>query len=502
MHKTGIIILIFMACACSQNPKEGALQEADGHQHTGEAMQLTLFSENTEFFMEFAPLEVGEESEFLVHLTNLSTYSPLESGSITIRIDGETVTSDLFHRPGILEVPFIPKRGGEYHAEFVYQSGTLTDSVSVHLHIGEDHQEIQNPEVTPEDHAQDNDEVGEIAFLKEQAWKSDFMVDQIQQVQFADVIPTSGEILAVPGEKQNIAAGGNGILLFSKRNLVQGSQVTKGQLLFTLNSETMIENNVKLQYQESLNLYEKSRSEYERHKILYAQGVISERQFITTQSLFNADSLRFFTLAANTSERGLKVYAPVSGTIHELNVSEGQFIQTGQLLATISSNKRLLIRADLSQKSYDQLDEIETALFRPAYTDKVYSINELNGRLLATGSSVAENDHYLPIIFEVENDGTLLEGAFAEIYLKTFQKSDVLALPMTAIMEEQGNHYVYVQVTGESFTKRAVSLGKNDGRQVEIIDGLNPGVRVVTKGVMLVKAASMVTGVGGDGHAH
>jgi RND family efflux transporter MFP subunit len=328
------------------------------------------------------------------------------------------------------------------------------------------------------------------------------MVDQIQQVQFADVIPTSGEILAVPGEKQNIAAGGNGILLFSKRNLVQGSQVTKGQLLFTLNSETMIENNVKLQYQESLNLYEKSRSEYERHKILYAQGVISERQFITTQSLFNADSLRFFTLAANTSERGLKVYAPVSGTIHELNVSEGQFIQTGQLLVTISSNKRLLIRADLSQKSYDQLDEIETALFRPAYTDKVYSINELNGRLLATGSSVAENDHYLPIIFEVENDGTLLEGAFAEIYLKTFQKSDVLALPMTAIMEEQGNHYVYVQVTGESFTKRAVSLGKNDGRQVEIIDGLNPGVRVVTKGVMLVKAASMVTGVGGDGHAH
>ena len=146
--------------------------------------------------------------------------------------------------------------------------------------------------------------------------------------------------------------------------------------------------------------------------------------------------------------------------------------------------------------------EIETAHFRPAYTDQVYSVEEMNGRLLAAGSSVAENDHYLPVIFEVDNDGSLLEGAFAEIFLKSSQKSNVLVVPMSAILEEQGEYYVYVQVTGESYTKRGIAPGKNDGRNMEILSGLDPGERVVTRGVMLVKAASMVTGVAGDGHAH
>ncbi len=69
-------------------------------------------------------------------------------------------------------------------------------------------------------------------------------------------------------------------------------------------------------------------------------------------------------------------------------------------------------------------------------------------------------------------------------------------------MEDQGTHYVYVQVTGESYTKRAVSTGANDGRLIEIQKGLKPGERVVSRGVILVKAASVVTGVVGHGHNH
>lgn len=213
---------MLLAFACSNKPEKGLLQEEDAHQHSNEASQFTLFSENTEFFIEHEPLIAREESEFLVHLTDLSTYSPLISGSITIRIDGVTVTSDQFHRPGILEVPFVPNKAGSFHAEYIYQSGSFTASVSEHVHIDDDHQELQNPEAASPDHAPGIDEVGEITFLKEQAWKGDFMVDQILPVQFAAVIPTSGEIMAMPGEKKNIAASGSGILLFPNRNLVQG----------------------------------------------------------------------------------------------------------------------------------------------------------------------------------------------------------------------------------------------------------------------------------------
>lgn len=115
---------------------------------------------------------------------------------------------------------------------------------------------------------------------------------------------------------------------------------------------------------------------------------------------------------------------------------------------------------------------------------------------------MAENDHYLPVIFKLENDGQLLEGAFAEVYLQAKERSAILAVPSTALAEEQGGTYLYIQLAGESYTKRFVTTGENDGLYVEITGGLNAGERVVTRGVMLVKAASMATGVVGDGHSH
>jgi RND family efflux transporter MFP subunit len=374
--------------------------------------------------------------------------------------------------------------------------------VEGHVHVVQNHADLHSEDATAGVHSHGEETEGEIIFLKEQAWNSDFMVSQMEPESFHSVIPTSGEILAMPSEKVNVAANGKGMVLFIRKNLVQGSTVTQGQHLFTISSKTMLEENFELQYQEWYNSYEKSKSEYERHKKLYAEGAISEREFINTRSTYVADSLRYHNLKANATAEGLKITAPVNGTIHDLNVSEGQFIEVGQIMVIISSNKTLLLRADLGQQHFDRLGEIVTANFRPAYSEKVYSLEEVNGSLLATGSSVAENDHYLPVMFEVTNDGRLLEGAFTEVYLKTGNKNNCLVLPKTALTEEQEGYFVYVQVTGESYSKKPVVIGYNNGKDVEIIEGLEPGDRVVTKGVMLLKAASMVTGTVGHGHEH
>ena len=73
---------------------------------------------------------------------------------------------------------------------------------------------------------------------------------------------------------------------------------------------------------------------------------------------------------------------------------------------------------------------------------------------------------------------------------------------MTALMEEQGNFFVYVQVTGESFDKRQVKTGAQDGTSVQIVSGLNPGDRVVTKGAYLVKLATQSGSAPAHGHEH
>lgn len=507
MYKFTIVLLLFFSYACGSNSLSGPFHEEEGHRHEDALSESTLFTDNSEFYIEHDLLQKGKESAFLVHVTRLESYEPCLSGTLSIRLDNTEVTAEL-ERPGIFHMELTPLKEGEFEVIYTLNPGPYEETVSDHIHIAGDHQIIHE---TPNDHnhegeshepAETGHDPGEILYPKEQSWKNDFMVSMVRPVPFSSVILTSGEILAMPGEKKNVSANSGGILVFNEKNLVQGSPVKKGQLLFTISSSTFTEDNRELQLQESLNSFAQSKSEYERHLELYASRVISERLYIESRSRYTADSLRYYSLASNISEQGLRVTSPVSGYIHQLNVSEGQYVETGELLVTISSNKVLLLRADLPQQFYSHLEEIETANFRPAYTAQTYGVEDLNGRLLARGSSVAENDHYLPVYFEVENDGSLLEGSFTEFFLKSRNRKSTITVPVDALLEEQGAYYLYVQVTGESYTKRAVKPGENDGKKIEILEGLKPGERVVTEGTILLKAAATVTSVTGDGHNH
>lgn len=485
-----MIMAIYTGCESGSSSDEGP------EIHPEEVKQITLFTEDTEFFIEHPDLVHGEESEFLVHVTHLETYKPYLTGKLTIQIGELSVRSKGQVRPGIFIIPFTPEEAGGFEIIYTLESGEVRSVASHHAEV---HRTVNEGE---EDHQEDTDQ-GEVNFLKEMAWKNDFMVKQVLPQPFSSVLRASGEILAVPGEKKNVAANSSGMVVFADRKLVQGSRVEKDQHLFTLTANMVGSDNFELLYQEYLNRLNRSRSEFERHEILFESNVIPERQYMESRTVYISDSIRFYDLAGKAGKDGLMVSAPAEGFIHNLNVSEGQYVEAGQLMVTISSDRKLLLRADIPQQHYSQLKKIVTANFRPAFTEKIYSVDELNGRLLARGSSVAENDHYIPLYFEVQNDGSLLEGAYAEFFLIGKREEQRLLVPETAIFEEQGNHFIYLQVSGISYSKRAVVTGQSDGKLVEVVSGLHTGERVVTRGTMLLKSASMVVGDGGhDGHSH
>lgn len=501
MFKLGFILIIMVTIGCNRQQSNDTAQDHETKNHEEGTIRATLFSDRNEYFIEYSPLIKDETSNFLVHVTNLETYKPLASGSLTIEIDGEKVRAKAPETEGIFHLPFTPKTPGVFNIRYSLNTENISESLTSDIEIGERHKDG----VDDEDSGHDQEGLapaGEIVFLKENAWKSEFMVKQIHRSDFSSVIQASGQILAVPGEKKHLSARSSGIILFKNKNLVQGAKVEKGQELFVITPGTINGNNFELQYKELKNMLNKSRTEYSRHKQLFEQKVISEKQFIETQTNYTTDSIRFYNLASTASETGLKVSSPISGYIHELNVSEGLYVELGDLLVTISSNKSLLLRADVPLQYYSEIDKIVTATFRTAYSDRIYDVSQLSGKLLAKGSSVAENDHFLPVYFKVENDGTLLEGAYAEFFLKSELKPAAMVVPESALLEEQGSYYLYVQVSGESFTKRAVKPGAEDGFSVEILSGLLPGERIVTKGVLVLKASSMVVQDAGHGHNH
>ncbi len=481
--------MLFLAGCGHKADHEGVNQGSASNQtdHSDKDSH-TLYSENLELFVEFDPIVVGTNSAFNVHLTNLKQdYSPLTDANVVLTLEIDREVKQKFESragiPGIYKFEVSPQFAGEGKLIFDISATDISEQFELeHVHVFRE---------TTDVHSHGHSEVtNQVTYTKEQAWSSDFNVEPATLKDFSRVIHASGELLAMPGEKQNMVAKNDGIVMFSTRNLIQGSPVNKGDLLFTISGKGFTDDNISVQYHEARLQFEKSKIQYQRHKNLVEDKIVSEGQFTESRNRYLRDSVAYYYLQRTVSDGGLKVHAPLKGYIHELNVSEGQFASTGTLLATISSNKVMLLRADVPQQFFMILGQISDATFRPAYTDKVYTIAELKGKLLAKASSVAENDHYMPVYFEVINDGTLLEGAFAEFNLKTEPVPDRLVVPVNALIEEQNNFYVYVQLSGENYLKQQLRLGDSDGIHAEVISGLNEGDRVVTRGALLLKASS------------
>ena len=107
------------------------------------------------------------------------------------------------------------------------------------------------------------------------------------------------------------------------------------------------------------------------------------------------------------------------------------------------------------------------------------------------------------MLFEIDNNGGLLPGAFVELFILADDRRPVLSVPSGALVEEMGNYFVYVQLTPEFFEKREVSIGRTDGVRTEVTSGLTGTERVVSRGAVLLKVAQAAGGLDAEsGHHH
>jgi RND family efflux transporter MFP subunit len=183
-------------------------------------------------------------------------------------------------------------------------------------------------------------------------------------------------------------------------------------------------------------------------------------------------------------------------------VASGEYVQAGQPLAVITKSQSLQLKAEVPLRYSNQLPLINEARFRTLHDDQVYSTKDLSGKVLSYGKSIGNATSLLPIYFSLSNNGKLIPGDAVEVYLKSKPIENALVVPVSSLIEEQGNFYVYVQIGGESFQKRAVKLGAQDGAFVQILSGINAGERVVTKGGYMVKLATQSGSVPAHGHEH
>ena len=472
--------------------------------HTGvrlEPLTYTLYTEELELFVEFKPLIVGETSTFAAHFTRLGkNFKAITEGFVIVKLIGNgTQLIDTYGKPsspGIFRLALTPENAGTYQLLFAIQTNEFFDKLK-----------IPNITVYPDAKAalenQQEQTIGEeIVYLKEQAWKIEFANIEVKRKPFTEIIKTTGQILPAHGDVTTITAKSKGIITFGNNKKLIGSAVNSGETLFIISGASLTEGNVDAKYKEAKNNYEKSRIDFERVKELVKNNVISQKYFQETELRYKNAQSTFNTIEKNYTVSGHKVTSPIEGYIKNLLVSEGEYVVIGQPIASVFQNRKLILTAEVPQKYFAKLNSISSANFVTAYDKEIYSTESLNGKLISYKKNTNNGAYHIPVNFEISNNGRIIPGSYVEVFLKTNVIIDALVIPYSALIEEQGNYFAYVQTSGEGFQKRELEIGTNDGTNVQVLAGIKEGERVVIKGGYQIKLATMSGKIPAHGHEH
>lgn len=463
------------------------------HPSALEPLAFTRYTDSVELYVQFEPLIVGRESRFTAHFTKLGAlHIPVPSGKVDLVLKGlgtpQTTAADAPDGPGIFRMAITPKQEGSCRLFFTLRSGAITDTLTIDdlmVHASEQDALHEPRPAAP---------AGDITYLKEQAWRIPFALEQVRSAPFSRSVRVGAEVEPAIHSEEVVAARSAGTVHLSGEAPLEGMPVTKGRTLFTLSSQGVVGTNAGAAVAQARNDLDRAKADLERTEALHKDRLVTQDELLRARNAYaNAEALVQQSASAQT------VSAGINGYVRSLRVREGQFVQPGDILAILATNERIGIHADVPLRAFGQLETIADAHIRTA-EGRTYTLSELNGRIVSVGK--AADGSYVPVILEVDGAPGILPGGMVETWLLSPPRQHTLTVPLTAVLEQEGRSYCYVQTAGETMDKRTIVLGGNDGLRAEVIDGLRPGERVVSLGALDVKLASASGTMPAHGHEH
>lgn len=183
------------------------------------------------------------------------------------------------------------------------------------------------------------------------------------------------------------------------------------------------------------------------------------------------------------------IYSTVSGVIRTLNITEGQYVNKGQLLYSLADGDKLWVEAQVYPNEIHSLNigtpiEVIVPVAGTLYFDK--RINFINPAF-ETGKNVRI------VRTSIDNpDKKLYPGMLALIAVRT-ETSRGVVVPAEAVLEDQTGSTVWIQKSDGSFVSRKVFTGIHSRDSILITSGLSPLEKIVVSGVYLLNSEMILT---------
>lgn len=258
----------------------------------------------------------------------------------------------------------------------------------------------------------------------------------------------------------------------SKILFEEGGSVKKGDLLIQLDDSRAV-----AALKEAEAQYEKIKSEYIPSNELAAKGVISKVRKDTLKADLDAAEARVEVCKVNVMKH--KIIAPFSGKIGLKEVSEGQYVGNGFVLAKLVDNEQLRIDfkvpdVNMSEVYQGQNIDISVDGNDNAYTAVISAIDPESDR----------NSHSFNVraIMNERSENVLKPGMFVKVGVALDRCKNGIVIPESAIERYGDMEHVFRILEDGTAVRTNVTSGYRNKGVVEILSGLNENDTVVTEG--------------------
>jgi len=296
----------------------------------------------------------------------------------------------------------------------------------------------------------------------------------------------------------------------------EADEVRKGQVLVTLHCPEL----EKLRTELAVGLEQAAmlEAEVERVRQLVEDGVLARRDLLRAETEHRlarsrAEAARRGILLLGLTEEELQglladparpaylpLHAPIGGHITRREAYQGEMVEPGRQLLRIMDISVLWAEGDVFERDVPKVAEgQQVSLALRSFKDWKFE-----GTIRAMSADLDPQKRTAHLWIEVRNpEGRLKPQMAVDMSILLEKRAQVLAVPKEAVLQEQGESFVFV-VNGDAFLRHAVVTGMRDNRWCEIREGLYEGDQVVVRGNHELRLALSAEGppLGSDGHLH
>ena len=359
--------------------------------------------------------------------------------------------------------------------------------------------------------------------------QDELTISEVKSAEFKDYVRTNGQVM--PIQVVQISPEEGGIVM--EKVVEEGSMVHKGDVIVRLsnsnldlqilNAESELAekqnllrntqvamqqdrlNNLTEQAQLDMDTHRKQRT-FEQNKRLYDAKMINREAYVQSQedyqlsaqkrslvsrrlkqdSLYrsvqmdqmedNLQNMRRNVMLVRQRKSKLEVRATATGELGLLDVELGQSIQPGQMIGQLNDLSDYKVQAQIDEHYIDRVRQGLTATFTRG--DKQYLL-----QVRKVYPEVREGKFRCDFIFRGERPENIRTGQTYYIDLELGQPEQAILIPRGTFFQTTGGQWIFVlDKSGSKAYRRNIRIGRQNPQHYEVLEGLEPGERIVTSG--------------------